>query len=164
MNKDYPWINEGGIDYVEVNNLVNPPNPANAGKVVGVGEDGKAVLVEGGGGTGGLPEVTDADDGKVLTVDGGEWTAVMPDRIILEGEIDENDQLALPMTYNEIFSALNQKKQVIILIPPMAEGYSWVHVPALNAFTDTELYIIALCSQNSSLVTPDPDSNTFTLN
>lgn len=49
-SNEYPWINEGGIDYVEVNNLVNPPNPANAGKVVGVGEDGRATLVESGGG------------------------------------------------------------------------------------------------------------------
>lgn len=52
MSNEYPWINENGIDYVEVNNLVNPPNPANAGMVVGVGEDGKAALVEGGSGGG----------------------------------------------------------------------------------------------------------------
>lgn len=77
MSKDYPWINEGGIDYVEVNNLVNPPNPANAGKVIGVGEDGKAALVEGESG-GGLPEVTDADDGDVLTVVDGEWAKAEP--------------------------------------------------------------------------------------
>lgn len=49
-------INPGGVDYIEVNSLVNPPNTANAGKVIGIGEDGKAALVEGGGGGGGGAE------------------------------------------------------------------------------------------------------------
>lgn len=46
-------INPGGIDYAEVDNLINPPNPANAGKAIVIDEDGKPTLGEGGGGGGG---------------------------------------------------------------------------------------------------------------
>lgn len=70
-------INPGGIDYVEVNNLVNPPNVSNKGKVVGIGDDGRATLIDGGGG-GGLPEVTSDDNGDVLTVVEGAWAKAEP--------------------------------------------------------------------------------------
>lgn len=43
-------INPGGIDYAEVDNLINPPNPANAGKTIVIDETGKPTLGEGGGG------------------------------------------------------------------------------------------------------------------
>lgn len=46
-------INPGGIDYAEVDNLINPPNPANAGKTIVFDENGKPTLGEGGGGGGG---------------------------------------------------------------------------------------------------------------
>lgn len=45
-------INPNGIDYSEVTDLVNPPNAANAGKTIVIGEDGKPTLGEGGGGGG----------------------------------------------------------------------------------------------------------------
>ena len=45
-------INPGGIDYAELTDLVNPPNPANAGKTIVIDESGKPTLGEGGGGGG----------------------------------------------------------------------------------------------------------------
>lgn len=47
-------INPGGIDYAEVDNLINPPNSANAGKTIVIDEDGKPTLGEGGGGSVGV--------------------------------------------------------------------------------------------------------------
>lgn len=91
MSKDYPWINEGGIDYVEVNNLVNPPNPANAGKVIGVGEDGKAALIEGGGGGG------------------------SSDVVIAKLEYDEyTDMYTITPNYSELVGAVEAGKTVLL--------------------------------------------------
>lgn len=76
-NNNKPWINENGIDFVEVNNIVNPPDKENAGKVVGIDENGRCKLIDVESG-GEPPEVTDADDGKILTVQEGEWTVAEP--------------------------------------------------------------------------------------
>lgn len=107
--------------------------------------------------------MTDADDGKILTVDDGEWTAVMPDRIKIEASFD-GDNCVLPMTFNEIFSSLNQKKEIIILMPPDGEDTSWTIAAAAFAFKNEGAYVIAIGVSSMSLVTGNPDSNTFTVN